>query len=461
MSKRVLLLTLAVLMAVGIYTAVAEAGVEGDFTFDIWMWPQTTTAEAAKFDIDFEALLNLDVTVSGLTIGNRAALGIAGLEHYILTLTTTLGALDMSDTFAFAAPYIGCPRRAPAKYWYIDFFYAYPAFTGCHPVGDLMFVKKRVSLAMTIGGLTVDTLIMFEDVNFPAPTDSDITAVDTDSDGIYEPSEQKFNFGAILGISGTTVSGIEITAKSGFCADWSIFLGYYGIGKYGGWGFIPDYAPNDIKKYRWYESVCEEGTLYLTKEFIAIENVNLIPGLTLNNYIIMQPSPGFQFVSYIEGIYTLPMDLGTLFTWFQWLGGIELVGPSLNAVYLAMDNLEILWYDLDGDLTMSANDEVTAAFSFDLQAASVLFQTLYVPTLGIDRVLVEVDLPISYPEPIGTLEITSLWAAPQAGAGVVWDAVDFHLSKAFGEHNTFMIDAQFDSDGLRAVEIEIGVSFSL
>jgi len=126
-----------------------------------------------------------------------------------------------------------------------------------------------------------------------------------------------------------------------------------------------------------------------------------------------------------------------------------------------MDNLEILWYDLDGDLTMSANDEVTAAFSFDLQAASVLFQTLYVPTLGIDRVLVEVDLPISYPEPIGTLEITSLWAAPQAGAGVVWDAVDFHLSKAFGEHNTFMIDAQFDSDGLRAVEIEIGVSFSL
>lgn len=73
--------------------------------------------------------------------------------------------------------------------------------------------------------------------------------------------------------------------------------------------------------------------------------------------------------------------------------------------------------------------------------------------------LLKLDLLISYPEPIGNLAITSLWV--QGEEGVVRDAVGIHLSKSFGKHNTFEIDARFSATGLRAVGMSIGVSWSL
>jgi hypothetical protein len=484
MSKRVLAILVAALLAVGIFSAVANAGVEGSFKFDIWMWPQTTAFEATGFNIDFEALLKLNITFSGLTIGNDIAMGIAGMEHYILTLTTTLGALDLSDTFAFAAPYIGCPRRAPAKYWYIDFFYASGPFTTCRPVGDMMFVKKRVSMELSIGGLSFSALIMFEDVNFPSPTAKTLGAVDKDGDGVYEPTEQDFNFGAIVGISGTTVSGIEIEAKSGFCADWTIFTPSIDLPKWLGtspYGGFWEYVTNDIKKYRWYETVCATGELGLTKEFIGIYNIGLIPNLVLNSYTIMTLAPAFD--TYLEAVYTLPMNLGVLQTFFHITGGLALGGPEFATLLLSMENLKAVWFDYDSDWTLTANDVVALSIGFDLQAASFLVDALFIPTIGVDKFLVEVDLPISYPEPIGTLEITGLWSAgtktilectcdPETKEPVceevkvsdgkpVFDAVDFNLKKSFGEHNTFKIDAQFGAKGLRAIEFAVGVTFSL
>jgi hypothetical protein len=455
MSKRVLAILVAALLAVGIFSAVANAGVEGDFTFWIWLWPQTTAYEAAGFYIDFEGDLNLNLVISGLTIGNHASFGIAGLENYFLTLDTTLGFLDVHDEFVFAVPYINCPDLAPGKYWYINYFTATGPFIECQPVGDLLFVKKRVGLEATIGGLTLSTLILFEDVNFPAPWDTGPSS--------YGSTDQDFNFGAIVGFSGQTVSGINITAKSGFCADWTIRAGRRSIGKYlGPRGWVGEVSPgNAVKKGYWDEVVCESGELGLTKEFISITNISFIPNMVLNTYTLMTLIPAFAYHTFAELVYTLPMNLGKLYTYFDLAGGLSLGGPANTMVLLALDNFQFLWADLDNDFSMTAGDIVTGVITFDVQNTSFLAQGLFVPTKGISRLLIEADIPISYPEPIGNLEINALWVKPATGGGVVFDAIDIDLSKSFGEHNTFQIDAQFGAKGLRAVGMSIGVSFSL
>jgi len=400
--------------------------------------------------------LLLNITFSGLTIGNDVALGLAGLEHYILTTTATLGALDLKDEFAFATPYINCPYYKPAKYWYIDYFLAIGPFDTCRPVGDLMFVKKRVSLELSLGGLTFSTLIMFEDVNFPTPTATGPIPYTTDM--------QDFNFGAIVGISGTTVSGIQIEAKTGFCADWTIWAPYLDVPKFTGttpYGGIFEYITNTIKKYRWYENVCKTGELGMTKEFIGIYNINVIPNVVLNSYTIMMPTPGFTFDSYMEALYTLPMGLGTLQGFFHMVGGLGLGGPEYGTILLTLPGINVLWFDADSDWTLTAADEVVGSIAFDVQNASFLVDALFIPTVGVDRLLVEADLPISYPEPIGTLEITGLWVAPEEGAPIEWYGVDFNMVKNIGEHNNFKIDAQFTTEGLSALEFAIGVTFSL
>jgi hypothetical protein len=59
MSKRVLAILVAALLAVGIFSAVANAGVEGDFTFHIIMWPKQSPGQAFevnKFDYRLRGL---------------------------------------------------------------------------------------------------------------------------------------------------------------------------------------------------------------------------------------------------------------------------------------------------------------------------------------------------------------------------------------------------------------------
>lgn len=111
----------------------------------------------------------MDITLSGMTVGNRLAMGISGLEHYIMSLASVIGPLDLESEFAFAVPFIGCPWYRPESYRYIDLFRVYGPFTDCRPVGEPLFVKKRVY--STLGeGILLESLLLLEDANFPKPT---------------------------------------------------------------------------------------------------------------------------------------------------------------------------------------------------------------------------------------------------------------------------------------------------
>ncbi|MGQ9478098.1 MAG: hypothetical protein ACUVRH_06395 [Candidatus Bipolaricaulia bacterium] len=482
MVERVLV-ALVALAAISVFSTEAFAGVDGSFKFDIWAWPQTTTSEASTFNFDFEALLWMDIALSGMAIGNRLAMGLAGLEHYIISLDAFIEALDFRSKFVFAVPFIGCPSYKPVSYRYIDLFRTYGPFTDCRPVGDLLFIKKRVSFALG-EGIHLSSLLLLEDANFPKPTQGSLTsAQDPNGNGVYEASEQRFRFGYIFEMIGTTVFLTDIEARIGFCADWRIweplllFLPkFYWLNDPG----VLEEAVNEIKKYRWYETVCDRGEP-LIKEFISLEGIELTPDLWLDTYIITSLNP-FSFDIYTWASYTLPLKLGTLYTRFHSGRDLALDGPAGTAVMLKLDGLKLLWHDADGDWTMSPADKVVGSMGVDYQSASFLIDALAAPTLGLQALLLEVDLPISHPVPIGALEVTARWATPTYAAslgetvaheGMVWDAIDFELSRSFGEDNTLMIEAQYGAQyagsgtvadpyrivgyGLRAIDFQLEV----
>ncbi len=470
---------LLALLALGLFSTTAFAGVEGSLTFDIWAWPQTTSSEVSTFDFGFEALLEMDLIVSGMMINNRLAMGIAGLEHYIMSLDTSLGPFEFESEFVFAVPFIGCPRYKLASYSYISLFRMYGPFTECRPIGDPLFVKKRVDLSFG-EGILLSGLLLLEDANFPSPTQAALTPEqDLNGNGVYEANEQQFRFGYISRMTGTTVQGVQIEAQVGFCADWRVWAPYYY------WIVEPvalEEAVNEIKGYRWYVTVCKDDPS-LVKEFISLENIELTPDFQLDTYILTTINP-FTFDIHIWADYFLPLDLGTLSAWFHLSQGLELAEPVATVVMLDLDGFNLFWHDADGDWTMSSADTVLGLMEFDYQDASFLIEALITPTLGPQALLLAAELPISHPEPIGELKAIARWATPTYAASfgeavahedMIWDAIDLNLTKSFENQISMMIEVQYGAQyagsgtmadpyrvvgyGLRAIDFQFEVAW--
>jgi len=391
MSKRVLAILMAVLMAIGIYSAVASAGVEGSFTFDISLKPQTTVAEVSKFDIDFEGLLDLYITVSGLTFSHDLAFGVAGIEHYIANLETTLGALDLRDEFWFAAPYDEDGNR----------------------LGDMQFVKKKVEAEMTIGGLTVSTLALFEDINFTHP---------------YEPpvKDPVYRFGVIFTVSGATVSGIGVESITGICADPQV--------------------KNKVKKYWEYGRVCENQKLEFTVEKINITGIP-IAGVIIDSYTEFRP--GVPIAETIDISFTV-MGIDMLIELYT--EDITTFSLSSAEYTLATDYITVIWSDKDGDLTLTAADEVEVISSVPVQAATFSNDIILVPTKGITKAEFGMEVPVV----IGTLSTSVTYVGPPPLAMDEWS---FALSTDVAGLG-FVMDATFGMAGLESAGVEISVSFS-
>jgi len=417
--------------------------------------------ETTVMEFDFEGLLTLDVTLSGLTFSNDIAFGVAGVEHYVADLATTLGALDLKDEFVFAAPYIMTAKKSVAGK-------TIASYTGGYRVGPLLFVKKRVTAEMTIGGLTVSSLFMFEDVNFPSPRAS--TFPDLDIDGDYDAADQLFGAGAIITISGTTVSGITVTSQTGLCADWAVYA-YYPRHKL---FKVYEWDTNEIKKKTWYETVeadcavfggipTEYGgwktSFFFSKEVISVSGIPLPAGITSDLVVLFQPKYDIPFMADITftmtvaGIVDLLVEFHTtdpdIFTYDMAVWTMDL--PPVLTVH---------WYDLDGDLTLTATDKVLVQSEVAFQdVVTVSTDAAFKPTIGLDDLYISVELPISYPEPIGTLALDFDW-------DLVDDQLKFtewsvKLSKEFGPHNYFEIVAGWEKYRFVAAGITVGVTWSI
>ena len=243
-SKKICGFIIALLLALGFYSTVAQADVTGSFginislnsidCMDVAIYSTQTQVvqlgdqpcESTVFKIDFETDLNVNVAISGLTMGLHSHAGVTGLEDVILSFAATLGALDVEDEFAFAQPFkwlvAGDGQLIPACVENEE------GSGEC----DLLFVKKRVSATISLGGVTFSNLAIIEDTTFPAPCLAGSVAngcleslfgdaykvlkAQTES---YQVGNQHFGFGDVVTIEGQTPSGITIKGVTGICAS--------------------------------------------------------------------------------------------------------------------------------------------------------------------------------------------------------------------------------------------------
>lgn len=353
------------LLLLGGAGAAALADVTGDIELRLGLFPDNLDTEAVEYDIDFEVLSDIDFTVSGLTIGNRFALGVTGLEHYILTVRGTLGAMDVLDEIVFATPFSnqvpsdidddGVPNTSDAD---IDgdgtdnlsdstpfgsfevfikddidndgvpnavdpdvdgdgtpngidttpFGFNFTVSPLIRPIGETLFVKKRVTMNLNIAGVTLTNLAIFEDVNFTHPFSGSVQS--------YGAEMQEFRFGDILTLMGQTVSGINIRSVTGIGADPNV--------------------PNIIKKASFSGSICEEPENFgFCVEQLFIDNVPIGP-VTLSSLSEFRVIP-LTLCQTFTARYADFLNLLDLSGSFRWHCNVE--NPLLSVINTDVDEI--------------------------------------------------------------------------------------------------------------------------
>ncbi|MCR4404250.1 MAG: hypothetical protein NUW06_02995 [Candidatus Acetothermia bacterium] len=394
MSKRVLAIAIAALLVGGVYS-VANAGVEGDFCFDFYIIPQTQIAQVTKIDLNFEGLLNLDITISGLTISTFMAFGMAGIETAVFDLETTIGFLDIYDEFWFSVPYAG-----DLKDTRLD--------------DTLYFVKKRVSLTATLGGLTVNSLIIFEDLNFTYPMDPALVGT------------QEWAFGMCLTLSGQTVSGIGIKSLAGINCEPQI--------------------PNEIKKY------VAMGTVQTTELGFTVEKIWItgieIAGIKISNYTEFRPDqPIYNKMTFATSIMGISLSVALATTDITNIG--TLAGITFTAAL--SDYITLTWVDKNASLAFDDDDTITVKAVFPIQTATLTATLTSRPLLGITSAKFALKLPV----PVGTFTGTLTYG----GSPLTWNKFDFVLASTVGGLDV-TLSASFGLYGLNYADVMICVPFS-
>ena len=260
MFRKFLALVLAVAGVAGALPFVAQAApISGTFDVDLFIapfscsnipFPPNFCSKVDDTIMQFEADLHLALTISGLEIGGTTVFSFKGVEFQSFTLSTTIGALTVRDTFVFAPSiveieivkdpfdysdtycvnssshpefttfFFACPtpdglltilldagyqliRSRPVNFGFTEFHEAYAIiykaqlFDILFPAmlnDPLVFRKKVVDLSLNIAGLTLSTRAMFANVG-TATTPS-------------------YNTGVIAAIEGQTVSGVTVRAAT-------------------------------------------------------------------------------------------------------------------------------------------------------------------------------------------------------------------------------------------------------
>jgi hypothetical protein len=243
---KVLTIALVAILAVGTFASQSLADVTGSFGTHISIHPQTTTSEISLIDFDIQNDLNITVVISGLSTTFHTHFGIAGVEDVIVSASATLGALDIQSQLVFGR-FAGICLAASGPS-------CLAVANNPIPLNDsLLFIKKRVTMTLSLGGVTFTNLALFEDTTFP----------ETLTPTAYQT--QNFAFGDALTVSGQTPSGISISAQTGLCVT---------------------RTPNVIKKHSFpYEvnpacATTPKPDILFDFERLTVSGVPLAPGVT-------------------------------------------------------------------------------------------------------------------------------------------------------------------------------------
>ncbi|MCR4404249.1 MAG: hypothetical protein NUW06_02990 [Candidatus Acetothermia bacterium] len=411
--RRRMLIALAAIVAIALFSTVAQAGVEGKFVFDFYVTPQTTTAQFSLIDVNFEGLLYLNITLSGLTMKTFTAFGAAGLETMILGFSTLLGPLAINDEFWFSVPYGGpnnCPQVCQEQQSVVY------CWNACDPRLDekLYFVKKRVQLDLTIGGITMGALVLFENPAFTYPYTGGI------------PVPEEFYFGVCLNVSGTTVSGIGIASSTGI--------------------YCNPAAKNTVKKYS------KAGSVDLRNpwaETIKISNIPIGDLLFTSTTVFTGLDAIDETLSFSWSVAGLVIK-GTFF-----MEDIFTLAFKSASLSIALDNISIVIADQNGNLQLDSGDLITiSAAGIAIQAATVDATLEIVPAGG---GLAGFSFGLTLPIPIGTFSGTVTYA--DHGAGLEWDTFDFALDADVAGLGV-ELTASFGVAGLDNFHVIVTVPFS-
>ncbi len=468
MLQKVLSVFLAMTLVAG-FAVMSKADVTGSLDIDITLTPEGTQTEAVKLEIDLQSNLQVNITMSGLTLGADLGFGTTGVEFAILSLTTNLGALAVFDQFVFASPF-GCTLFSGggngAANGNNDVGAVGSQCPGNRvvPIGDgdgdgvvdnaVGFVKKRIQLELNIAGITLTNLAIFEDVDFPDISSSaghepdhfdgsvayDLSGTNT----LIDDQTPTFGFGDVISISGQTVSGITVTGATAICAS----------------------GVNRIKKrsFTWeVNKACtaqfgdpgltplEGGAktpLLFEEEILNVEGIE-IGGVTIDintTFVPLQP-----LSSDIITQFTI-LDLADVTTT---LSSNNITNLSLSRITTSVSsgNLSLTLVDDGGNLQF---EEVTAVLAMVLnpnQNPADLTISLRTDTTGLNRVIFSLGISRG----VINLDTTTVYSG--TASQLEWASTSFSLSVDSDGGLSFGADFSYTPNGMGTTTIELGVVF--
>jgi hypothetical protein len=391
-----------------------QADVNGDVVLQLRLMPLDTDFEAVEFLIDFEVLSHIKWTVSGVTFGTRLAVGVAGLEHSILTVQSTLGVLDVLSESVFATPFSnGIPfdidgdgiqnvndldidgdgllnLADPVPFGSFQGFIEFdidkdtvpndvdPDIDGdgilngidstpfgtnfvvsplTRPIGPTLFVKKRFTTTMNLAGFTITNLAIFEDINFTHPFDSNVQS--------HSEEFQEFRFCNITTIVGQTVSGINIRSVTGLGADPSV--------------------PNLVKKASFQGSICQDSNEFAAAlqnfafcvEQLFIDNIQ-VGSLKLNSRTEFRilPLTLSETITMQHGFFDDTINVSLSLTSDDLIS----FSPISSSIFITSAPLSVA-FTLDPTFAMING---TATLSINVDGAGISATATFLPATGIN-----------------------------------------------------------------------------
>ena len=329
----------------------ARADVTGTLTLETVLHPTQSPSQEAEERVhiaDFRAHLAVGVQTSGLLAQIDAQLGTPGVEHVLLTASSTLGALNVHAQLVFAQPYASISLTS-ALTGLVN------AFTFQVPIGPILFVTHRVETSLTAFGVLLKNLAIFEDVNFRHPfatlalgMGGPLPVLPT-----YTAQSQTFRFGDVLMVRGQFFNGSTLTMTAGVNADPS-------QGKV-------------IKGHGFSGAVIDSERLTFVKEIISLQGWRVGPA-TVGLAAVFEDDR----IS-ASGSISYPLSLGTLTVSLASPSGKKTLFPLVpTSLSLVLTQVPLtLAFSLDplgvkiASVTGSANFALSEISSLTLQAVGV------------------------------------------------------------------------------------------
>lgn len=433
MSRSVINLIAVLVLALALFHVNARADVTGSLDVDINLTPEGTQTEAVKYNIDLEANLQINITLSGMTLGADLGFGIPGIEFAILNLTAELGGLSIFDQFIFATPFALVNDETVVT------------MNGDGQLNGVGFVSKRIGLSLNLAGVNIENLAVFEDVDFPSPFTDEVVYNLGYTNNIPGDQTPTWGFGNQTTISGQTISGISVEGILGIC-------------------FTDDLK--EIKKRSFFGKVnpaCagepsppEKSLLAFDFHSWVIEGINL-GGVDLEAEAIFTP------------LAPATIDIGASFTLLDLVDidvDLETSLPSVTSKFrlsglsasVSVGTLSISFSDTDGDLafdtgfifsniTLNPNQNPAT-----LTTSSTLIEgeglTSQVFTLNVRRADINLSTTTVFFKDFFSTEPILRWAS-----------TNFSLSAVIGDVLNFSGKVSASPEGLSGVSIELGIEF--